>query len=69
MFCSQTVQEPVLSYTIRLTNGSIIRSTEVTVELTCQDIRVIEKSVQEYEDVAKKVREIKEMMLCANASE
>ena len=64
-FVALNNNEPTLTYTARLTNGSIIRSTEVNIEFTCSDLGIIEKEIQEYTYIVERVSMIKQMMGCA----
>lgn len=63
-FVALNNNEPTLTYTARLTNGSIIRSTDVDIDFTCSDLGIIEKEIEEYTDIVEKVSEIKQMMKC-----
>ena len=62
--CSHKTEESTLTYTARLTKGSIIRSTEVNVELTCSDMNVIVSELQGYTDLIQRVSVISQMMNC-----
>lgn len=63
-FVALNNNEPTLTYTARVTNGSIIRSTDVDIDFTCSDLGIIEKEIEEYTDIVEKVSEIKQMMKC-----
>ena len=62
--CVSSHKETIVTYSSRIVyEQNILRSTENTVELTCEDIKHVKNTVKK-EDILKKFVELYSVMLC-----